>query len=187
MYTIMTALSLKSLFNWLFNSVSLTEGRWNATKNNEKKKVYWSLQTTSKQNMLGNVYENITRNVYENITLVVDATAAPARWIVFLGHIHNVSGYFWIRNFFFADSASVHTYPANPAYESATFFICSPGWEFLNTLRIRNRMNAKSGYFFIRWHNNLESSSGVNAYTVCKHNVFASLLLGPFFKPSNVP
>ena len=109
------------------------------------------------------------------------------RWIVFLGHIHNVSGYFWIRNFFFADSASVHTYPANPAYESATFFIRSLGWEFLNTLRIRNRMNANSGYFFIRWHNNLESSSGVNAYTVCKHNVFASLLLGPFFKPSNVP
>ena len=34
----MTARSLKSLFNWLFNSGSLTKGRCNATKNNEKKK-----------------------------------------------------------------------------------------------------------------------------------------------------
>ena len=30
--------------------------------------------------------------------------------------------FLWIRNFFFADSASVHTYPVNPAYESGTFF-----------------------------------------------------------------
>ena len=29
-----------------------------------------------------------------------------------------VSGNFWIRNFFFANSASVHTYPVYPAYES---------------------------------------------------------------------
>ena len=29
-----------------------------------------------------------------------------------------VSRNFWIRNFFFANSASVHTYPVRPAYES---------------------------------------------------------------------
>ena len=33
----------------------------------------------------------------------------------------HVSGYSWIRNFFFPDTASVYTYPVIPAYESATF------------------------------------------------------------------
>ena len=32
-----------------------------------------------------------------------------------------VSGYFSIRNFFFPGTASVRTYPVNPAYESTTF------------------------------------------------------------------
>ena len=160
MYTILTARSLKSLFNWLFNSGSLTKGRWNATKNSEKKKGYWSFQMTSNQNMLGNVYENITTSSWHYSC----PRSVCCRWIVFFGPIHNVSGYFWNLNFFFADSASIHTYPVNPAYESATFFIRSPGWKFLNTLWIRNRADAKSRYFFIRWHNNLESSSGVNIY-----------------------
>ena len=31
----------------------------------------------------------------------------------------HVSDYFWIHNFFFPDTASVHTYPVNPADESA--------------------------------------------------------------------
>ena len=35
----------------------------------------------------------------------------------------------------------------NLAYESATFWIHSPRWKFLNTLWIRNRVDAKSGYF----------------------------------------
>ena len=38
----------------------------------------------------------------------------------------HVPGYFWVRNFFFADAASVHTYPANPEHESATFWIRFP-------------------------------------------------------------
>ena len=33
--------------------------------------------------------------------------------------------YFWIRTFFFPDTASVHTYPVNAAYESAPFWIRS--------------------------------------------------------------
>ena len=63
----------------------------------------------------------------------------------FLGPVHTCPYIFLIRNFFFPDTASVHTYPVNPAYISATFWICSP--EYLNTLWIRNRVNAKSGYF----------------------------------------
>ena len=35
----------------------------------------------------------------------------------------HISGYFLIRNFFFPWAASVHTYPMNPAYESAIFWI----------------------------------------------------------------
>ena len=67
-----------------------------------------------------------------------------------------ISGYFWIRNFFFPDTASVHTYLVNPQYESATFWIRSPEWKFLNTLWIQNRVDAKSGYFFIRRRNKIE-------------------------------
>ena len=61
-------------------------------------------------------------------------------------YLRHVSGYFWIRNLSFLDTASVHMNPVNPAYESATFWIRSPEWKFLNTLWIRNRVDAKSGY-----------------------------------------
>ena len=46
-------------------------------------------------------------------------------------------------------------------------------------------MDAKSGYFL---SDDITISTPVLALMlICKHNVFASLLLGPFFKPSNVP
>ena len=54
-------------------------------------------------------------------------------------------GYLWIRNVFFADSAFLN----NVSGESG-IRIRSPEWKFLNTLRIRNRADAKSGYIFIR-------------------------------------
>ena len=57
------------------------------------------------------------------------------------------SGYFWIRNFFFPDTVFVHRYPVNPAYESATFLFCPPESRIVNTLWIRNRVDAESGYF----------------------------------------
>ena len=38
--------------------------------------------------------------------------------------------------------SDVHTYPMNPAYESATFWIQSPEWKFMNALWIRNRVDA---------------------------------------------
>ena len=46
----------------------------------------------------------------------------------------------------FPDLAFVHTYPVDPAYESATFWIGSPEWKFLKTLWIWNCVDAKSGY-----------------------------------------
>ena len=75
-----------------------------------------------------------------------------------------VSRCFWIPTFFFRDSAySFHKYSVNPAYESATFWIHSPDWIFLNTLGIRNRVDAKSGYivifFLIQWRHKIEPSS----------------------------
>ena len=181
MYTIMTARSLKSLFNWLFNSGSLTKGRWNATKNNEKKKGYWSLQTTSNQNMLGNVYENITTSSWHYSC----PRSVCCRWRVFSGPSTTYPDFLesttfslrirlpstrirWIR----------HTNPQ-------IFFIRSSGWKFLNTLWIRNRGDAKSGYIFLS--DDITISTPVLALIfTCKHNVFASLLLGPFFKTSNV-
>ena len=51
-------------------------------------------------------------------------------------------------------AASVLTYPVNPAYK-----ICSPERKFFNTLWIRNRVDAKSKYFVIRWRNKIEPSS----------------------------
>ena len=45
------------------------------------------------------------------------------------------------------DTVSVHTYPVNPAYESATSWIRSPEGNFFNTLWIRNRVDAKSVCF----------------------------------------
>ena len=59
----------------------------------------------------------------------------------------HVSGYFWIRDFFFVDTAIVHTYPVYPADESATFWIRSPEWT--NPLWIWNRVDPKSGYYFL--------------------------------------
>ena len=76
--------------------------------------------------------------------------------------ISHVFRYFWISNFFFQDSASVHKHPVNPAYESATFGIRSPEWKFFNTLWIRNGVDAKSGYIvnvFIQWRHKIELSS----------------------------
>ena len=39
---------------------------------------------------------------------------------------------------------------------SATFWIRSPEWKFLHTLRIQNRVDAKSGYFLIRRRKKIE-------------------------------
>ena len=58
--------------------------------------------------------------------------------------------YFWIRNFFFPDTALVHKYPVNLAYECVSF---------LNPLWIRNRVDAESGQFFIQWRSKIEPSS----------------------------
>ena len=64
-----------------------------------------------------------------------------------------------IRNSSFADSASNHMYPVNLKNETATFWICSPEWKFLNTLWIRKGVDTKSGYFCIRWRNKIKLSS----------------------------
>ena len=47
----------------------------------------------------------------------------------------------------------------NPVDESATFWIRSPEWKFLNPLCIRKCVDAKSGYFFIHWRHKIKPSS----------------------------
>ena len=49
----------------------------------------------------------------------------------------HVSGYFWIRNFFFPDTATVHTHPANSQTNPEIFLIRSPAWKSPVTFRIR--------------------------------------------------
>ena len=63
-------------------------------------------------------------------------------------HTH-VSGYFLIGNVFFLRIRfpSTRIRWIRPAYESATFWIRSPEWKFLNTLWIRKFVDARSGIF----------------------------------------
>ena len=65
-------------------------------------------------------------------------------WAPSTGRYPNILEY---TTFYLRMAATVHTYPVNPAYISATFRIRSKEWTFLNTLRIRYRVSDKSGYF----------------------------------------
>ena len=56
--------------------------------------------------------------------------------VLFSGPVHTYPD-IWIRNFFFPNTAIVHTYLVNPAYDSAAFWIGSSERKFLNMLWIR--------------------------------------------------
>ena len=71
----------------------------------------------------------------------------------------HVPGHFWIGNYFFTDSASVHTYPRNPACESATFWIRSPERKFLNTYESGIVWTLNPYIFFIQWRHKIQPSS----------------------------
>ena len=93
----------------------------------------------------------------------------------------HVSGYFWIRNFFFPDTVSVHKYPVNPTDESATFLIRSPGWKFLKTLWIWNRVDARSGHFFLSGDLKRLSPVVYREYCIQDGNLVSSVSLLPIF------
>ena len=59
----------------------------------------------------------------------------------------HVSGDFYIRKFFCADTPSVHTCPPYTLGVSGDFFIHSPEWKFLYTLCIRIRVDARIRIF----------------------------------------
>ena len=59
----------------------------------------------------------------------------------------HVSGEFCIRNFFYADTPSVHTCPPYTLGVSGDFCIRSPEWKFLYTLCIRIRVDARIRIF----------------------------------------
>ena len=62
----------------------------------------------------------------------------------------HVSGDFCIRNFFYADTPSVHKYPPYTPYTlgvSGDFFIRFLEWKFLYTLCIRIRLDARIRIF----------------------------------------
>ena len=58
--------------------------------------------------------------------------------------------------FFFPETALVYWYVSG---ESETCWIRSSEWKFLNRLWTRNRVDTKSGFFFILWRNKIEPSS----------------------------
>ena len=72
----------------------------------------------------------------------------------------HVFWYFWIRTFFFLDTASVHTYPVNAAYESAPFWIRSSLERGNFWIRYESGIvwTLNPG-IFIRWRNKIEPSS----------------------------
>ena len=59
----------------------------------------------------------------------------------------HVSGDFCIRQFFYADTPSVHTCPPYTLGVSGDFCIRSPEWKFLYTLCIRIRVDARIRIF----------------------------------------
>ena len=55
--------------------------------------------------------------------------------------------FIWKRNFFFTDTASVHTYPMKTINENGTFRKRSPEWNFLKTLFWRVRVDRRKRSF----------------------------------------
>ena len=51
------------------------------------------------------------------------------KYILLRPRPHVSAGHFWIRNFFFLDTATVHSHPANSGSESRYFFNRSPEWK----------------------------------------------------------
>ena len=75
----------------------------------------------------------------------------------------HVSGDFCIRQFFYADTPSVHTCPPYTLGVSGDFCIRSPEWKFLYTLCIQIRVDARIRIFFIRWRHSITTSLNAHA------------------------
>ena len=69
----------------------------------------------------------------------------------YLSRVHT-HGYFLIRNFLFADSASVHTPSGESGIRIRNVFnpLSAPEWKFLNIQRNRNRVDANPEKFLIQ-------------------------------------
>ena len=86
---------------------------------------------------------------------------------LFGGHVLKRILYIWWHviwdtrvRIFFNSELILSGYGFRPhASGESGIWIRSPEWKFLNTLWIRNRVDAKSGYFFIRWRDKIEPSS----------------------------
>ena len=59
----------------------------------------------------------------------------------------HVCRYFWIRNFFFPDTAIVHTHTGEFASKSGNFLIRSPEWKFFNPKTFRIRVDGRIWIF----------------------------------------
>ena len=70
----------------------------------------------------------------------------------------HVSGYFWIRNFFFPDSPFVHMYPANSHANPHLFESALQSGNFWIRKQFETVWTGESGYFWIRWRSKVGSS-----------------------------
>ena len=72
----------------------------------------------------------------------------------------HVSVFIWKRNFFFTDTAFVHTYPMKTINENGTFRKRFPEWKFLKTLFSRVRVDRRKRNFSkaLRTHYQFQSS-----------------------------
>ena len=69
------------------------------------------------------------------------------KWYLLVVQLNATIFFFGTRNRKQTKAPSIRIRWIQAANESATFWSCSPEWKFLNTLWIRNRVYAKSGYF----------------------------------------
>ena len=101
-------------------------------------------------NSIGFPTNNIFTSGKRRVAIAFDKPRAQSNFVIcptprLKPRQDRVSGYFWIRNFFFPDRASVHTHPANSAANPGYFLIRSPQIHFVWTGKFLNPQRKRCG------------------------------------------
>ena len=94
-----------------------------------------------------------------------------------------VSGYFWIRNFFFPDTASVHTHTANSQANPEIFESALQSENFLLRYHFGYVWTVEAGYFLIRCRHKISASIKSRNCQICTYNWYWNPC--PWLSPSN--
>ena len=102
------------------------------------------------------------RDLYFHAVCTWKLWSLPPSWFTYermpLKPRPNVSVFIWKHNFFFTDTASVHTYPMKTINENGTFRKRSPEWNFLKTLFSRVRETDENRTLRKSWGHTITSS-----------------------------